>query len=442
MSFTVPIITGAGFVGGTSTPIAPVVLDPSVRQDTPFTARAVINGMILQVASYTVTLNAQGVVDSAEFVVPMQGNPDFTVTLFQGETDTSAIPCTLYAGYPSIPSPSGPALLAQLTKRFTGQLDQYTMDHEAGTVTFDLRSLGAGLADRRLTTPISYATSLDLITAQAAEQGLSVKAALVGSPVPMSEVFSRQFVAGIKNFRVWDLIVSCSMYDDTDVWVDGSTLYYMAPSLIERTTVPLKLGRDLKQLSVTHAQQYNRKIRVEVRTYNPRVRSAALTRVETRANGTVVVKQISRYSSSSPVFGTTGVISTTYETNGTTSSSSSGSSSSVGGGFTASSSPTAVSGLERYIIYKAGLTPAAANALARSTWRRISMHEWAVTAGFPVRQDMLASISRTALISLFGSPYSAVNQTYWPRRITETAHLGGVTWTVEAVNHQLPLGQV
>ena len=433
------------FVGGdqTAVPTMPLAGPNAIFEANSPRALAVINGGPLAIDSYTITLNAYGVLDTAEFVVPIQGNPDFTQWLFQNETDTSAIPVFIYAGFPA--NPSQPVAISKLQKRFIGQLDQYTIDHAAGKVTFECRSLGAGLTDRRLTTPISYVTSVDLITAQAKLAGLATQISILGAPITMAEVFSREFIAGIKNFRVWDLIVQCAQFDDADVWVDGNTLFYVAPSAIQRNIVYLQVGKNITNLSIVHAQQYNRKIRVEVRTFSPHIRQGAITRVQTRADGTVTQESISRYSTSLPIFGTTGVATSSYSTNGTTgaTSSNSGVSSSSGGGFGAGTTPESASGLERYTIYKAGLSPQACTDLAHSQWRSISMHEWALTAELPVTTELFSTLSRTSLLQVSASPYSRVNQKYWPRRFSESFDLSsGMKWSIEALNHVLPLGQV
>lgn len=403
-------------------------------------ALASLNGQPFSVQDYTITWNAHGVLDTCEFTVPSQGNPDFTTWLFQNETDTSPIPIIIYVGFPSQP---GPVTISQLTQRFVGQLDQYTIDHKAGTVKIQGRSMGAILGDRQLTTPISYQTSLQLLEAVTTANGLALNFKIYGSPIQMAEVFSREFVAGVKNFREWDLILQCSQYDDADVFVDGNTLYYVNPNLVQRNNVNLDIGQDLENLTVTHASQLNRKIRVEVRTYSPTKRQSAITRVQTRANGDVVVNQVSRTSTSQPIWGTTGVVTTYYSYNSTTGSytKASGTSFKSGGNFQSSPTELANSGLERYIIYKPGLSPQACANLAFATWRRLSMHQFSATIELPMRSDLFSTVNRFALFNLAGSPYSRCNGKFWPRRITESSNLSsGAKWQIESANSSPPLG--
>jgi len=432
-----------GFTGGTDNPVT-MWPNKGVHFAEAPRCLVVINGAILSVMNVSSVVNAYGVLDTVEFEVPIQGNVDFTQSLFQNETDTSAIPIYIYAGYPS--NPSGNVTIAQLTCIFTGQLDNYVIDHAKGTVKFSGRNFGVALTDKRITTPIQYQTSVQLIQAQCALVGLGTNIIIDGPPVQMATVFTREFIAGIKNFRVWDLITQCTQFDDTDVWVDGNTLWYVSPYLVPRNTLNLAVGTDLTNLEATHSVQYNRKIRVEVRTYTPRTTQSTMTRVQTRADGSVVTATISKTGTSTPIFGTTGVNYTTYSFNDTTGAytKASGTSYKTGGGFSTTTTPEANSGLERYTIYpRTPLTPQQCDDLARKEWRRISMHEWSVKISMPMRKDLFGQILRTTLINITNSPYGAVNQLYWPRRITWNFSLTeGATYEIECVNHQQALGQV
>lgn len=405
-----------------------------------------INHMTMSVESITTTLNAYGVLDTCECVVPMKGNPDFSIELFRGETDTSAVPLTLYIGYPA--NPSQPATTSELQPIFVGQLDSWKGSHVSGKITFSGRSLGVALTDRKLTIPIQYKTSVQLIEEQAKAVGLKTNIVLAPGqePVQMATVFSREYIAGLKNLRVWDLIAQCAQWDDTDAWVDGDTLYYVSPVFVPRNTVNIEIGKNVKDLDFQHASQFNRKIRVEVHSYMPRTSQGSFTRVQTHADGTVTKSSITRQSTSTPIFGTQGMTTTTYNYNGTTGTTtkSTGTSYKQGGTFQTSTRPEENSGIEIYPIYpRAPLTPKQTDDLALREWRRISMHEWSITIYMPVTKDLLTNMKRTTLLNVTGSPYSAVNQKYWPRRINWNFGLSdGVQWVIEAVNHQLPVGQV
>lgn len=440
----VPIVSAPGAYDSGEQPVQNIPLKGRVYQENVPVAKAVVNSVVLRVSEYTITWNAHGILDTCDFTVPIYGNPDFTQTLLQNSTDTSAIAASLYTGFPT--NPIGNYEVTQLSPRFVGQLDQYTIDHLTGTIKFQCRSLGAYLGDTRITTPVAYQTSAQLITAECKKINLATNIQIAGAPIQLAEVFQREFVAGVKNFRVWDLILQCAQYDDADVFVDGDTLYYVAPYLLDasRNKVNLAIGQDLENCTAIHAPQYNRKIRVEVRSYIPATRTGTLTRIQTLSDGTVVQSVISKTATSSPIFGTTGVVTTGYAYNQSTGTytKATGVSYKSGGTFSSSTSEIASTGLERYVIYVAGIDAQKNVDRARALWRQISMHEWNVTLDLPIRKDLYPVINRFALINLSGSPYALVNAKYWPRRITESSSVtSGAKWMIECVNHAPPLGE-
>lgn len=441
-----PIVQAPGkFVSGPTSalqPINPIVMNGIREMQIP-RALVVINGQTFLLNKYTITWNAHGILDTAEIDVPNQGNPDWTKLLFLNESDTSAVPVVIKVGYPSTAGPVSPQ---SLSNRFYGQLDNYKIQHAKGITTFQVRSLGAILADKRLTTPVVYTTSKQLVESQVKAAGLNSVILVNGTGVQLAEVFRRQFVAGIKNIRVWDLITQCSLYDDADVWVDGNTLYYVQPYLLDpqRQLVTLNVGTDLEELEVTHAEQYNRKIRVEVRTWEPTTITGSAVRITTLADGSVQKAQVTRQSTSTPVFGTAGISYTNYSYNSQTGeyTQTQGTRSKIGGSFQTSNAPLSDSGLEIYKFFEPGMSPTEVNNYCMYQWRRISMHEFAATLTLPMRQEMFKVFNRSMLLRVTGSPYSLVNSKYWPRRITESVDLeAGAKWLVEAVNHQLPLGE-
>ena len=87
-----------GFTGGSMLPINPIVMNGVHQADIP-RAYAVINGQQVALTEYTITWNAHGVLDTADFTTSMYGNPDFTLQLFQGASDTSPIPVFVYVGF-------------------------------------------------------------------------------------------------------------------------------------------------------------------------------------------------------------------------------------------------------------------------------------------------------------------------------------------------------
>ena len=437
--------------------------------------------------------NAHGATDSAQVVLPISSNPDFSV-MFQRSDGSNGTPdnadqpvyISIFAGYPTNPAPQSKDT-SQLSLRFFGILDVYSARFSSDEVTFRCRSLAAPLVDFPATYLAMNQTSAQLVTELASEYGLTPNILLVNPAVTVQEVFASEFVGGanfaatVANVKAWDLLLKCALFDDVDVWVgltDGiPTLNYAAPSLIPRTTVNLVYGRDLIDLTVEHSIQYAKNIRVEVHTYQKRVKQSTTHRVDTLLSGGIDETPSSKTVVSSPVFGTAEQTSTTTSGTGGVSTTLTNIS---GGASTATTQPGKESAQERYVRYIPNLSPQMCQQVARAIWRQISMHEYRQNITFPMTPSLLKVFDISMLLNVTGSPYNnansvftgegpitntatlsssnappvssspvSVNATrtdtrYWPRRITETIDQNGSGWTLaaETVNHSLPQGSV
>ena len=420
-------------------PLQPLSYEPFYEASEP-RAIAVINGSNYQLVSFEIEKNAHGATDSAIIDLTLSNNPDWTVELFRDTNQNEPVYVEIWAGYPPVDTP--PLTTTALNQRFIGILDIYTLEIDGDLGTFRCRSLAAPLVDTQITTLVQNMSSVDFVNYWAQSLGLTTVIGVVGTPVTLVQVYGDEFVTGIKNFRVWDVMLQMAQFDDVDVWVDGSTLYYTSPDLLTRNLVDLKYGRDLLGLSLTHSPQGNKNIRVEVRTYARRQSQSTTTRVQTASDGSVSVSTVSKVVTSQPVFGTLNRVSATTGPNGQSVTTTVATGGSFSSGFT---SPGSESGLERYVRFYPNLSPAQCNALAQALWRQISRLEYAVSIHLPMTEaKMLALSDMTALIRLHGTPYflaessnsSAVND-YYPRRTTEEFNEQGWLVTIEAVNHSI-----
>lgn len=433
-------------------PLQPLNYQPTFTTEQP-RAVAVINGTNYQILSYEIEGNAHGATDSAIIDLTLSNGPDWTIELYRDQNQDDPVYVEIWAGYPPNTGPS--TSTAGLQQRFVGIVDQYSLQIDGDTGTFRCRSLAAPLVDREITTLAQNMTSVQFVQYWAAQYGLTPVINLVNAPVTLQQVWANEFVAGIKKFRIWDVILKCAVFDGVDAWVSGSNLYYAAPSLVQRTLLDLQYGRDLTACNLVHSPQFSKNVKVEVHSYQPHTRVAVSHRITTDALGGVTETTTSRTVTSSPIFGTTSSVTTTTSPTGTVSTVSSSS-----GGSSSSSTSEGTEGQQPYIYYVANLTPQQCINLARAIWQDISMAEYIVTAKLPMTKSKLAQFSGvTALVRLHGTPYLLAESSstqngasnpqvatkandYWPRRYTEEFDGAGWTLDLEMVNHTLPQGAV
>jgi hypothetical protein len=427
---------------------------------------------------YDIEFNAHGATDEAEVTMPISSNPDFSV-MFQRNEQNADLPVyvVIYAGFPGNPSP-GSTDVSGLSQRFFGIVDIYSARFAENTVTFRCKSLAAPLVAFPVTGLAMAQTSAQLIQEQAGLLGLRTNIQLANPPVTVQQVFASEFIGGqnfaasIANVKAWDLFIKCAMFDDADVWVTNDVLNYCSPGLIDRNTISLVYGTDLVSLDVDHSIQYAKNIRVEVHSYQKRIRQATTHRIETNPFGGIIETPSVKTVTSSPVFGTAEQVSTSTSPTGIVSTTTSTLS---GGARTATTSPGSESAKEIYVYYIPNLTPQMCQQVARAIWRQISMLEYRVTAVIPMTVDLLKNFDITMLLNITGSPYKNANSVfvgtntamattqngstatsntvqgpntdtrYWPRRITETfdpKDKNGWSIRAETVSHTLPAGAV
>lgn len=428
-------------------PVQDLTFEPAYSTSQPY-AVVVIDGYRFIVEEYEIEENAHGATNSGHVTFSVAGNPDYTVLLFRNDANTAPVYVQIHAGFPSKLAPQM-LDISQLTQVFTGIADQYsaTIDSQAGTVTFALRSLAAPLVDNKITAIALNMTSVQFLQAVCAQYGLTCHSNIIGQAITVQEVLGQMNVGGasfasaLYGMHIWDLLLKCAEFDDVDVWEDARTgvIHYEAPGQISRNTVKYELGKNIESLSMVHSPQFNKNVQVEVRTYQQRTRVSYSCRTSTDPIGGVKIVTSQKTVTSTPVFGTPNLTTTSVSPTGTSTTTTSSS----GGGFSSSTGSASETGKERYVFYKRNLSPAAANKFAAAKWRQISMHEYSVTIGDAVTPDNLHTVLMTSLVDLSGVQYAMFNDTYWPRRVTTKMNTHeGWKRTIEAVNHTLPAGAV
>ena len=403
-------------------------------------AFAVISGTQYAVMKCSVELYAHGASNTAELVLPLQASPDFT-TMFQG------IAWVAVQVYVSITPASAASTKSNAVtgsiQLFSGSIDLNSMAFHDDTITIKCRSLASLLIDNRITGLPRNMKTTDLVTALATQYNLTASISLLdGQYVPtVAELYAHDFAVGIQNDRIWDVLMKAAEFDGTDVWVVGSTLFYAVPSKIARAIVDIKYGRDIETLTAEHSTA-SKAIRVEVRIYNHRTRSAAIQRWEVGNDGTTDVTTSARLVTSDPVWGTKNT--TTYSISSTGVQSTV--QSTIGGGTQNTQEargPDNPNGALIYKFYKPGWSLEAANQFAQATLLRLQMQEYTVTMRVPITASKAMGLSSiTSQIRLHGVPMNVVNDTYWPRRITWNIDMDNPCIDIEAVNIALPAGQV
>jgi hypothetical protein len=407
-----------------------------------------INGVTYAGKAYTIDYNAHGATDVATITLPIRKNdPDWSVLLAAFNQDTPAY-VNIYAAR-SLPTynPKQPSI-GGMNIRFAGVIDQYDIELQVGTdeITFKCRSLAAPLIATKLTTPFASAstTTVQFIQEQAARFGLGTKINVASTPYTMQDVLASEYVTGVRNWVVWDLMLRCAMHDDVDIWVDKyGVLHYEAASLLDpsRAIIDCTWGKNVSSLKLTHTLQFTKNIQVEVHSYTKRTRFSSTSRASSSGDGGVSISTSSRFTSGQPVFGTNSYITTTYHPDGSTSVTSS----SVSGGPSNSgtSGPISESGKEIYPFYVYNKTTQQCDDLAAKFYRQITMHEYAIDITIPVTADNWNTMDITAFLNLSAVPYQKFNSKFWPRKITESMSAKQkFEWSVTALNHTLPLGAV
>ena len=460
-------------VDDAGSPLVPSDYRPQYQENAP-RAVVVIDGKRYIPNRYTINKNAHGATDTATVTLPIVSNPDFSAELFRGpvgqdnsqtdwnklttqqvqtllaqpsNVDTSPVIVEIYAGFPANGNISDLQLTHE-TRRFLGNLDVYSPKWGANTVTFAVRSLAQPLVDSKLQQFANNKTTTQFIQEQAASAGLKAVVNIADSGTYLQEVLGfdnvggNNYAATIYGMHPWDLILRSAQFDDADAWVDDNTLHYESPSLVQRNTVTIHYGTDLKDdAESTHSPLFSKNIVVKVRSYNKRTKTSHTTRITTAPGGGAIVEQSVKNVTSSIVPGTNQTLSTYIDKNGASVATLN---SSTGGNFNGvGQSGGRESGKEVYPFYLKNISPATANKLARAIWRAISMQEYTTSGTVAVTNSTLANIKITSIVNVTGLAYYFFNTKYWPRQIDEVFDIAeGWTMHLVMVSHVPPAGAV
>lgn len=421
-------------------------------------AIVVINGKSYNPQSFEIVHNANGVIDTATIVLPTKGNPDFPSTVQAGK----GIPVSIYAGYPSNPTPGGYSY-QQLRQRFTGTINETdtSFSLDADTVSLPCISFGAILTRTKTTTnlggitastPAGFGagnlagiTTVQYVESVAAQHGM-VSDVAVDSPASLQEVFTTNQIVGVKNMRIWDVLLACAITDGAYVWFTGNVLHYMDPTNVslERAILPIQYATltGPKSFDGNHALQYSKNIKVEVRSYRTKERTSYRSTISPTSNG--VAKVSTSRSFTRDNFGNPGSsvtrASTIYASDGTSTTTTSTGSTLSTGGETSSGYLSAPSDStnETYIFKRWGLDQAACDKLALTLWKQLSAHEYRGTFTLPITPDLASVLDITNKYRVSGLDWASFDQDYIALRQTEEFSKDG--WTVEiiGINHRLP----
>lgn len=416
------------------------------------------NEKLYNLKSFSVNRNAHGATNNASFVVPYAGNPDWTGELFRdtsaGTTNIKPVYVEIWAGFPKNPGPTPST--DGLSRRFYGIVDTYDPEDMAQT-EFRLRSIAAPLTTDRITTSLQNITTVQFIQQMGAKYGIPVSIdpslASPGSgtpgPLTLAKVYAQEFVVGLRNLVIWDVMLRSSVFDDADIWEDNGTIYYWHPWNVPRKTLELLYGSNVKKFSGAHAPQFSRNIKVQVHSYRAKTRVSVTSRLASLVGGGAELAQSVKTSYAVPTFGLNQVKTNTYDANGnlvntrlvTT----------TGGPASSTTQPITESGTENYDFWIPNLTPDECNSLVAAVWREISMHEYQGQFTLAVTPSNLDYLAIESLFDFNGYGMSKFNTQYWPRDIQETFQgasneganeAQGWEVVVKSVNHTPPLGAV
>jgi hypothetical protein len=405
--------------------------------------------------SVEVTMSAHGTLGTASVTLPISSNPDFSTILKAQQNDGSVV-AQIYIGFPATPS-ADLSDFTELQRVFWGVVDTLEPRFgESNEVTITMRSLGALLELTKHTNLSLNETTTAFVIAAANAVGLKYQIVLKKNQVPgtLGEVYGRDLMQGFHNERISQTLVECAEYDDVDCWVSDDTLHYCDPGSIQRTVVPLRWGYDFIAFSGKHSPQFNKNIKVEVRTSNPKIRFSHTVRHSYNADGDETVSESTRETISTQDFGSNATTRSSSSQNLTTGSSSTSTTTSAanpqGGIFnTGKTTIPSDSSAEVFIVRIGNLNREKANSLARKIALQISRNEFSATMTLTPSAQQLKDITITSWLTVTDLPYARFNTSslyryYWPRRITLKFDQAGsgLSMDIEAINHRLPQGQV
>lgn len=418
-------------------------------------AVVVLAGTAYLPLSVEVTTSAHGTLGTASATLPISSNPDFSM-LLQSQQNDGSVAAQIYIGFPASPS-ADLNDFTQLQRVFWGVIDTIEPRFgEQNEVAITMRSLGALLELSKHTNLSLNETTVSFVKAAAIAVGLKYNIQLKKNQQPgtLGSVYGYDLSTGFHNERVNQTLIECAEYDDVDCWVQDDTLNYCDPGSITRTVVPLRWGHDFISFSGKHSPQFNKNIRVEVRTCNPKIRFSHTVRYSYDANGNATVTESTREAVSTTDFGSNATNRSSSTQNLTTGASSTSTTQTAadpqGGVFNTGQTtiPTDTSA-ELYVVRIANLDRAKANALAQTIALQISRNEFSATMTLAPSAKQLKDINITSWITVTDLPYSRFNTSpqykyYWPRRITLRLDMngGGLEMTIDAINHRLAQAEI
>ena len=426
----------------------------------PRTLVRINNTVVIAPEHWLITTNGHGVLDTADVTLPVKGTPDLAALVKPGQP----LPIEIAAGFPANPEPGGYSF-PQLTLRFAGMTDPISPNFKSDDQSVTLRciSFGSVLTADKTTTNLgasgqTYANlvgykTTDYVRAIAKQFGMKADVNVQGSWT-LQDVYATQQIVGVRNMRIWDILVACAQTDGAYLWFSSDkTLHYVDPALITRTIVPLQYGslqNGIKGFAGSHAVQFSKNIKVEVRSYQSKEKTAHRTRVSQSydADGNVSSVEVSSTSRTftlqnfgNPGSAVTGT-QTSYGADGTVRVSTVSGSSISSGGETSSgytSMPTD-STVEKYIYKFHNMTQSQCD--KRTLWKWLSSHEYRGTFDLPVTPELLPNAKIETKFRVTDLPWSSFDQDYVPLRLTEAFDLsnsGDGGWSIEVlgINHRL-----
>lgn len=410
---------------------------------------------------YTINKNAHGASDDATLNFRIKGNPDFGALTRNGKPYA----ITIYAGFPTNPNP-GAFSTRDLVPRFIGVVDEFHPDFVADTCEATCRSFAAVLIDTKITAQWLGDTHQTTTTVglkkgaleQLAEQygftvNVQLRPNLNGSgkaqqPATLGQLYNADFVQYNQNIAVWDLFLAMAQLDDVDIWVDGQTLNYVAPELVNRPRMYFQWGKDIEGLDGTHSPQYSKFIKVEVRSYDKRTRTSYSSITSQSDTGVVTTQTRQTTSTSQQDWGTPTITTSTYSISSTGATRTAQSTVTAQGGTQSSGFAASPSDSlnETYVKSFPGLTREACDARSLAIWRQISAHEFRASMKRPVTHEFLPNLDVQSIFVLQGTPWTSFDSPYFCKRLTETFSVSqgdqsesdGWKFDTVLVNHMLP----
>ncbi len=401
-----------------------------------------IGGTQFTPISWSAHLSAFGDVDTCDITLPLSICPDFG----KRTTTGNSMPVKVYAGFPANPR-AGRFSYADLELRFAGVVDVFNVTAEDNKLVIPCRSNGALLADTKTTARWQNVSTTFVVQQIAKEHGLTavIKLRSGQQAASIGQVWQRNFILATRDIYEWDVIIASSLIDDVRVWIEGTTLYYVAPEDAPANRLYVQWNKDLITLGGQHSPQFSKNIEVEVRTWSPIQRTSTRAIIGTDASGNVKASSRTISAVSQPVFGTR-TVETSEVVIGSDGSvkNESGTATTTGGaastGLTREASASLV---ERYIEHVSNMSRQDAINYALAKWRQISAHTFNCNFKRPMTPEVLPLVSRTTIFCVQNAPWASLDLPYHALRIMENFGVaetaGGMSegWTfeVDGVNH-------